>query len=474
MNQSFDFMNNPFLLLPIETKVREFHAKLLLGCFAAEAGFNVILGDQDEIQRHLRYLPRGIYLDKSVARTKTRSFRKNRKLGNRVVAWCEEGLVFLDPKSYLKERISVDAYKLVDIFFAWGNVQAKVIKSEVNEAGHKIICTGNPRFDLLRHPYRAIFSSEADKIRTDYGPFILINTNFSLYNHFYGRDFVISTMKEQGRLRNEEDEAFMVKWADYLGEMYQHFIAMIRHLSLSFPQYIIVIRPHPSENQKTWKNETKMLPNVRIVHEGNVIPWIMASEVMVHNGCTTGVEAYMLGEPVLCYCPITSEIFDSELPNAVSRKASSLDELAVLVREVLENPSGDIHRAGGNTRSNDLVDAYITGANGPMACENIVSALSGLTDRISPLRSKKLGSSAQIIRKKLEDRAILAKRILRRIIKGRTGGYAYLRQKFPGLKLEEVQQFTDCFKEVRNSFGCIKIREVSGSKSCFLIFRDKK
>lgn len=465
-------MNNPFLLLPIETKIREFHAKLLLGCFAAEAGFNVILGGQDEIQRHLKHLPRGIYLDKSVARTKTRSFQKNRKLGNRVVAWCEEGLVFLDPKSYLKERISVDAYKLVDVFFAWGNVQAKVIRSEVNEAGHKIICTGNPRFDLLRHPYRAIFSSEADKIRTDYGPFILINTNFSLYNHFYGRDFVISTMREQGRLRNKEDEAFMVKWADYLGEMYQYFIAMIRHLSSSFPQYTIVIRPHPSENQKTWKNETKMLPNVRVVHEGNVIPWIIASEVMVHNGCTTGVEAYMLGEPVLCYCPITSEIFDSELPNAVSKKASSVDELITLVRKVLEDPVGYVHKESSNADANALVENYIAALSGPSACENIISELSQLAAENPLLQNRKSVSTTEKMWWKLEDCAISVKRILRRIAKGRAGGYAYVRQKFSGLELEEVQQVADSFRQITNRFDHVAIQKVSGTKSCFLIFQD--
>ena len=88
-------MSSLFIILPIETKVREFHAKLLLSCVAAEAGLRVILGDQNEILRYLNHLPRGIYIDKSVARTKIEKFRKNARMGNRVVAWCEEGLIFL-------------------------------------------------------------------------------------------------------------------------------------------------------------------------------------------------------------------------------------------------------------------------------------------------------------------------------------------------------------------------------------------
>lgn len=469
-----DFKNNQvfFLILPIETKVREFHAKLLLSYFAAEKGFNVILGEQNEIHRHLKYLPRGIYIDKSIARTKTKSFQKTKDLGNRVVAWCEEGLTFRDRDTYLKERISIDSYNLVDIFFAWGEVQAKTVEIKVDNRHNKIICTGNPRFDLLRRPYRAIFSSEAEIIRERYGRFILINSNFSRFNHFYGRDFVIKTLKEQGRIRNQEEETFFIKWADYLGEMYAHFLSMTRYLSKIFPDYTIIIRPHPSENQETWKEQTKELDNVKIIHEGNAISWILASEVMIHNSCTTGVEAFVLEAPVICYCPVTSEIFDSVLPNSISRKAHSEDELADLLKKALADPSGYALQDHQGADVNAFIENYIKGLNGPTACENIVSALRDLADRYPKLNHPQRLSPIASIWRKIESYAYVIKPILRRIIKGKTGGSGYLRQKFPGLDLQEVQQVSVLLHNIRDRFTSIKVQAVPDTNSCFLIFRD--
>ena len=77
-----------WLLLPIETKAREFHAKTLLAAAAAERGFDVLLGDQNAILAQLAHLPVGIYVDKSIARTKVAHFQLLRDAGYVVCAWC--------------------------------------------------------------------------------------------------------------------------------------------------------------------------------------------------------------------------------------------------------------------------------------------------------------------------------------------------------------------------------------------------
>jgi surface carbohydrate biosynthesis protein len=467
-------MNGPFLLLPIETKVREFHAKLLLSCFAAEAGFRVIIGDQDEMQRHLTSLPRGIYLDKSVVPKKVKRFRKNRDLGNRVVAWCEEGLVFLEGRTYLRQRISGDAFHLVDAFFAWGKVQAETIKGGVPEGASRIAVTGNPRFDMLRYPYRKIFDPEAQAINDEYGPSILVNTNFSRFNHVYGPEFAVKTMKAQGKIRDESDEAFYARFVDYTREMYHHFTAMVRHLSEAFPQRNIVVRPHPSENQETWREETRLLPNVSVVHTGNVIPWIMASDVLIHNSCTTGVEACLLGEAVLAYRPIVSEVYDSRLPNAVSRNAFTLDELVSFVEDALGTKSGFSNQERDDLGTDDLLEEYVSGVKGRAACQNIVSCLSviaaqhKISDHPFPWPPK--GS----VLRRLKDSAVMSKRALWRTIKGQAAGSDLQRQKFPGLTLSEVQQVVGSYHEITDRFEGIMSAAVPGMKSCFLIRSDTR
>ena len=80
-------------MLPVETKAREFHAKLLVGAEAVERGYSVVLGEQNAMVRQIAYLPRGLYIDKSVASTKTKHFQHLRQQGHKVAAGCEEGLV---------------------------------------------------------------------------------------------------------------------------------------------------------------------------------------------------------------------------------------------------------------------------------------------------------------------------------------------------------------------------------------------
>lgn len=466
--------DKPYLLLPIETKVREFQGKVLLSCFAAEQGFNVLLADQNEMLRLLKSLPRGIYIDKSIVRTKIKNFRKNLNIGNRVVAWCEEGLSFRVPETYLKERISTEAYGMTDYFFAWGQYHAETIKQKLGEASSKVICTGNPRFDLLREPYRTFFLPEKEKILSSLGPFILINTNFSRYNHFYGRDFMIKNLKAAGRIQDTKHENFLEKWSDYLGEMYHEFIEMSVKLHKAFPDRKIIIRPHPSESLETWKKATGSFPNIKVVQDGNVIPWIMASDVMIHNSCTTGVESYILGEPVISYCPITSEIYDSFLPNSLSRKALNMDDLVSLIREAVADPAGYVENVQRNPATKQTVKKYISGIAGPTACENIVELLQRLVDENPSLGIQKRTSLFEKGKHQMDVHLISGKRLIRRLMGGGRGIDSYMKQKFPGLELREVQQAVEIFRRTSNRFQNVTARTYRGFHSCFLISQDAR
>ena len=53
-------MEKTRLYIGIETKVREFDAKLLLACVAAEAGYEVVLGQQKVFLKRLENMPQGI------------------------------------------------------------------------------------------------------------------------------------------------------------------------------------------------------------------------------------------------------------------------------------------------------------------------------------------------------------------------------------------------------------------------------
>lgn len=454
------------LIIPIETKVREFHAKTLLACVAAEAGFDVILGPQRTITRHLHLLPRGIYLDKSVAGTKVNHFTRLHDLGFRVVAWCEEGLTYRDRAAYLNERISTKSLSLVDLFFSWGDQQADAILDKAPEAQNKIVRAGNPRLDILRRELRGIFSDDAKKLRERYGNFILINTNFSRFNHFNGKNFVIDILKKRGVIENNDDEIFFRDWISHLGTLYEYFLDMVPKVAEAFPEQRIVLRPHPSENHDAWQRGLAGLSNVDVRHEGSVIPWLMASGAVIHNSCTTGVEAYLLGRPVISYRPVTHDTFDSPLPNALSHDAPDIDTLTSLLGSLLTTDA-PTERTADPARER-IASEYIAGLRDALSAERIVAALleRGLNDPA--------GGTSFFTRLPRVAQGAARARIsaLRDGLLGQRGKAGYARQKLPGIELHEVENLIQSIQRLRSQCRGIAARPAANIPSCFLVSRE--
>ncbi len=459
----------PYLYIPIETKVREFQAKLLLSCYAAEKGFSVILGEEVEMLHRIRHMPRGYYIGNSVAKANIKGAELMRSIGNRFIAWCEEGLVIHRPEAYARDRISRRVFSRLDLFFAWGKAQAEAVRIKVPDAADKIILAGNPRLDLLRPPFRSLVEAEARKIREVHGPYILINTNFSRYNHFYSRDFFIQNLKAMGRIRNKEEAAFMEGWISYSEKMFHHFTSMVKRLSKAFPDMTVIVRPHPAENRQTWGREMHGLPNVKIIHQGGAVPWISGAEVMIHNNCTTGVEAFVLGAPVICYCPETSDEYDAALPNAISEKACSEDELIDKVKQVMKNPESYVENIHHRPEVTVMIEKYISGLNGGGACEIIVKTLEELNRKHRLFQNGNARMPFRTPWRKIEDATMTSKRMVRRIIKGDQAGYSYHKHKFPGLSADEVETGVKAFQHASGRFSDISVQRIPGTRSCHFI-----
>jgi surface carbohydrate biosynthesis protein len=447
--------DRPWVLLPIETKVREFHAKILQSAVLAERGFDVVLGEQNAMIRQMPWLPRGVYIDKSVARTKTKPFRRLAEFGNKIAAWCEEGLVYRDRKTYLHERVSPDSLALADIFFAWGPMQADDVGGHVPAAKNKIRVSGNPRFDVLRPELRGLFDADAQALRQKYGHYILVATNFSRYNHFMGYDFWIEALKKRGTITTEEHLAFFQHWREYLGDLYRGFAAALPILDAAFPDHRIVVRPHPSEDHDAWRREVAGLANVTVAFEGSVIPWIAGSDALIHNSCTTGVEAYLLGKPVIAYQPATDDVLDSHLPNALSRQAFEPEELMAMVLQGLE--------AGMPVSDDAQADQYIAAQSGPLAAERVADGLAELNlPAASPAPA--LGARIRIAG---DNAAAKMAPLVRRLRLG-AKAQAYANQKFPGISLTEVQSALVQLSQVSGRFADVRA-EPMAARNCFRI-----
>ncbi|BHH82695.1 hypothetical protein LA52FAK_09840 [Desulforhopalus sp. 52FAK] len=371
------------MFIPVEVKVRELQAKILLACLAAERGFNVVLGEAHAVRDALHLLPAGVLLEKGVAPSSRESFKRFRNLGNVVVSWCEEGLVFFDDDDYVRRKISEDELAQVDRFFAWGEYHADVVTSNFPSMKNRVVCSGNARLDLLRPEYRDVFSVETKKLQEEFGPYILVNTNFSHCNHKKGEHGYLELLRNAGKIGTKEEERFAEGWMTHKRCLFDAFIPMIKKVSKAFPEQKVIVRPHPGENHEFWTDVYKSDSNIDVIHDGGVIPWIMASSVVIHNGCTTGIEAALLKHPAIAYRPVTSEVYDQFLPNSVNYQSDDEDHLIESLDLLLNKQ--DSEQFIDNPEWRKTLESFISGTGTASACDIILEEVSKVHNNIRPL-----------------------------------------------------------------------------------------
>ncbi|MDH3347085.1 MAG: hypothetical protein OEM02_03150 [Desulfobulbaceae bacterium] len=451
---------NPLIYLPVEIKAREFHGKLLFALFAAEAGYDVIIGKQKEVRDKLPGMPPGIYVDKSTARSKEKWFTRFRRLGNKLVAWDEEGLV-IQEEQYIKSRFSEKSFDHLEKFFAWGPTQAEVICKEYVPAEEKTVLAGNPRFDMLRPEVRGFYAAGAQRLRVEHGRIILFNTNFGFFNHFRGKEKAKEIFMKSSTHKGEQ---FIVDWIDYQEDLFKYFTEMIPWLSDSFPDHSIIVRPHPSESIEGWEKEVGGFSNVKVIQQGSVLEWISAADLMIHSNCTTGIEAFLLGVPSIAYRPVLSEKYETKFPNDVSTNIYSLVELQKVINDIIIQ--GNTNKYTESDVLKQTASRYISNIDGPLSCETIIEHINGIMPPCLSLGGRVV-RWGQILFDRLNQ-------IRQRYVKNRKNHIDHVKydeQKFPHLRREEVDECLHTYQNVLQRFSKVQVQNLGGT--CYMIYSKK-
>jgi len=371
----------PTLYLSVEVKTRELDAKLLIAMAAASAGLKVVLGQQWLMNENLAAMPPGIMFFKGLNRIQVLNMRNARKCGHLVVAGDEEAMGLADAE-YMNRDVHPDAAKFCDVVFAQGPRHLDALKATDFAQRSEILLTGNPRIDLLRPEFRASYEPEAAVLRERHGKFVLINTNFGGTNSAWGsvekfRQVCINT----GWL-NPNNEAEVRQLEELLAwerASYAHVRAVIDQLRERVTEHTIIIRPHPSERVETWQEIFAGDPRVQVIQSGNHLSWILASAMLVHSSCTTGMEAMLLDKPVVGVCPPGYAWNDFFVANEVNLTFS---DPAAAVEAVMQHLSGtgNIFTAH-EARLREAARRHFTGLDGAFAFQRIADHLVDLTDR---------------------------------------------------------------------------------------------
>ena len=306
--------------LPIEIAVRELYGKLWLALNLVQDGHEVVIGKDASIHHNIDvFKPDAMFMHGPFGiQSKGKLSNRYKNAGCSVIYLDTEGGIFSDDESY-RTRIDPVVVESSDWIFAWGD-RSTEIAQECSQSPERVLTTGAVRFDLLQNPLNSIYQGDSVQYSDKYGDYVLINTNFSIGNVEGGE--ALSSELSVEAIESPED------WHKFLCV---EFIKAIHELSDHLPEINIIVRPHPSENHETYRREFSNSDTVYIRHTGSVRPWIKAARAVVHNGCTTGIEASLMQSPVIAYRPQRSK-FETSLPNTVSWCVDDFDELVHALR----------------------------------------------------------------------------------------------------------------------------------------------
>ena len=317
------------IYLHVETSIRELESKILLAVLAASRGHEIIISDIESLEKGIKkgLLAPGIYHTKSLSPVSHKIARHKMilKNGNLITSIDEEnGLITHGYEDTANMRYSKKTIKDASAIFCWGKEDVQTLKNIYSKYSSKIYCTGSPRADLWRSTFTDYWNKPHNAPKR---PYLLVASNMSWSNYilpFYER-----ILQEQDRGHYNRNPKLFLDNFSIASEQFKlsaSFIEAMQYISREKLGFDIVFRPHPNESIKAWKTFLKGIPNLYVIKDGPITAWVKNSFAVMHNGCTTALEATISNKTLLTFIPFKQE-FDNNLSNELGIKIKSKEEL---------------------------------------------------------------------------------------------------------------------------------------------------
>ncbi len=336
----------PVVYLPVEVKYRELPSRLTIAAHILNAGYSVVIGNHWSLTypQNLPVLPQGLFVFKTVNRLQGNLMAMARQGAHAVAATDEEVLVFTDAPGYMLV-FSENAAAACELFFAQSGAHKQAVETRYPHLAGKVKVAGNVRIDLLTPRNRIAFEAHDDRV-APLRPYILFNTNYGTINSVWGSDpdRLLNIAAATGMFDGDDKEKkfaeyrAVVKWeqgnCNAMSQLLQWAVANVRGVNL-------VLRPHPAEKPEYWQNIIQNAPNVHVIPRSDPHPWIIGAKMVVHTGCTTGLESVLLDRPVLNLLP-KDHPNCRQIVTEANATARTPDEAAEAIAGYLTSRSGII------------------------------------------------------------------------------------------------------------------------------------
>ena len=435
----------------VEIKRRELFSRLTVAALLAEKGYHVFIGERATLSSIRRIIPKATIVKKSARSNGVAIIRDLINNGYKIINMEEEGVLVGSLNEYIGVDMPPDAVKLPDRHLLWGDMQTDYLKNLYPKLTDKFLKVGNPRLHLWKNRYYGFFDILADDIKKELGEFVLMSSNFAIYTN---RRHVKEMFKMTGFLEKSENTKIYEENLKTVEFLFKEFVKAAQEISLKGVK--VVFRPHPSESISKIQDYFSGYDNIIISSDHDVTPWILASKAIIHNCCTTGLEATFMKKNTIAYTPNSVSQYELNNVDKIAKVAFNVDELLNGIFSPVE-----FHPSMMN------LDGYLIDK---ISLDDIVNALEGVqTKSFFDLNSVEISNNRSIFNKfiytstrKLKDSFIFDK-VKKQERKS-------LRAKFPVTSASELEDYLSCIYEyglLKQPTNCVPVE-----RNTFYIYCD--
>jgi surface carbohydrate biosynthesis protein len=316
------------IYLPIEIKRRELYSRIYIAIFAALKGYRVTLGKKSRFHEFYKKLKPGNYISKSIGVNNIEYFKNLKNLGHKILYIDEEGLMSFN-KEFTHRRIIKNSLELIDTFFTWGSKHQSDMIDLYPDFRNKYKVVGNPRFDIIKKDSKSFYLDEVRKIKDINGDFFLLTTKFGKTNYVKRKNIsnYYDSQILKGLLPTNELKNICKRSIKHEEENFNNFLEFIKLFSKSLPNKKLIILVHPTEDKSTYEKLIINMKNIKLANDFSSNSWILSSNLIIQNNCTTSLEAYLLGVRSVQLNFFQDSAVEYEIPKIVSEIFQSNQKL---------------------------------------------------------------------------------------------------------------------------------------------------
>jgi len=315
----------------MEVSRREAVAKAFLASSLVGQGHDVLIFKSDIFDR-VGWPGPGIYIGKNVFRAgpphDLTFLQDMRRHGIKTWYLEEEGGIYQGNSEqewcqFLAKRMDPAALGEQDKVLTWGEWQREYLDAKTSKAD--VLTSGTANFEMLHPRYHEALRAFDLAETSNQEDFILVNTRFTVSN---ARDDGSSHFIHDRLVSKIFDRETLYRKLASDGMLFHAFIELIATLSFQFPSKRIVVRPHPAENAETYQRIFAPVSNITVASSGDPGSWIRHCSCLIHNGCSTAIQAEIAGKPVITFVPSEDKAeLIAGLPNRVGVTLRTVGEV---------------------------------------------------------------------------------------------------------------------------------------------------